>query len=75
MPQEVLMTARIVFMGSPEFALPSLRALAGQFDLVGVVTQPDRPAGRGRKLTPPPVKLLAKQLAIPVIQPRRLREP
>lgn len=69
------MTTRLVLMGSPEFALPSLRTLARQFDLVGVVTQPDRPAGRGRKLTPPPVKLLAEQLAIPVTQPRRLREP
>lgn len=67
---------RIVFMGSPEFALPSLQALAAwpTAQLVGVVTQPDRPAGRGRQLTPPPVKTLAQQLNIPVIQPERLRE-
>lgn len=70
------MPIRIVFMGSPEFAMPSLQALAdwGQANLVGVVTQPDRPAGRGRQLTPPPVKTLAQQLNIPVIQPERLRE-
>jgi len=70
------MPIRIVFMGSPEFAMPSLQALAdwGQTNLVGVVTQPDRPAGRGRQLTPPPVKTLAQQLNIPFIQPERLRE-
>ena len=61
-------------MGSPEFSLPSLEALAGSFDVSGVVTQPDRPAGRGRKLTPPPIKTLADELGIPVIQPRRLAD-
>jgi methionyl-tRNA formyltransferase len=68
------MSARVVFMGSPEFALPSLEALAQNYDVVGVVTQPDRPAGRGRKLTPPPIRALADELGIPVIQPRRLPE-
>lgn len=68
------MSATVVFMGSPDFALPSLRALAQAYAVVGVVTQPDRPAGRGRKLTPPPVKLLADQLGIPSIQPQRLKE-
>lgn len=62
-------------MGSPDFALPSLQALTEHYDVVGVVTQPDRPAGRGRVMTPPPVKLLADKLHLPVIQPRRLREP
>jgi len=66
---------RIVFMGSPEFALPVLRKLAAQYSVVGIVTQPDRPAGRGRVLTPPPVKPLANELNLPVIQPRRLSEP
>ncbi len=66
---------RIVFMGSPEFALPSLRALAAHYEIVGVVTQPDRPAGRGQHLTPPPVKILAQELGLPVFQPLRLREP
>ncbi|MCW5875744.1 MAG: methionyl-tRNA formyltransferase [Anaerolineales bacterium] len=69
------MSARVVFMGSPEFALPSLRRLAAEYAVVGVVSQPDRPAGRGRQLAPPPVKQLAEQLGIPVIQPDRLREP
>lgn len=62
-------------MGSPEFALPTLRGLAAGYPVVGVVTQPDRPAGRGRELTPPPVKQLALQLGLPVIQPQRLKEP
>lgn len=62
-------------MGSPDFALPALRALAAKYFVAGVVTQPDRPAGRGRKLTPPPIKLLAQELQLPVIQPPRLKEP
>ena len=66
---------RIVFMGSPDFALPTIRLLAAQSLLAGVVTQPDQPAGRGRVLTPPPVKLLALELGLPVIQPARLRAP
>jgi methionyl-tRNA formyltransferase len=69
------MPARIVFMGSPEFSLPTLQGLARYYSVVGVVTQPDRPAGRGRILTPPPVKALALSLGLPVIQPNRLREP
>jgi methionyl-tRNA formyltransferase len=69
------METRIVFMGSPQFALPSLQGLADHYRVVGVVTQPDRPAGRGRSLTPPPIKVLAGQLGLPLIQPRRLREP
>jgi methionyl-tRNA formyltransferase len=69
------MALRVVFMGSPEFALPTLRALDAKYDVVGVVTQPDRPAGRGKQLTPPPVKTLAQELDLPVIQPNRLREP
>lgn len=66
---------RTVFMGSPEFATPILRGLAEKYQVVGVVTQPDRPAGRGRQLTPPAVKLLAQQLSLPVMQPAKLREP
>lgn len=62
-------------MGSPDFAVPALRRLAEQYHVVGVVTQPDRPAGRGRALTPPPVKVLAQQLGISVIQPEKLRDP
>src|SRR3972149_859728 len=67
--------AKIVFMGSPAFALPSLGVLAGAYPVVGVVTQPDRASGRGRELKPPPVKTLALELGIPVIQPEKLRQP
>ena len=64
---------RIVFMGTPEFAVPSLRVLLEKGEnVVCVVTQPDRPKGRGRKVLPPPVKELALQAAIPVLQPERL---
>jgi len=61
-------------MGSPDFALPALEALVEHYPVAGVVTQPDRPAGRGRKLTSPPVKNLADRLGIPAIQPRRIAE-
>jgi len=64
---------RIVFMGSPEFALPSLRRLIeSPHQVVAVVTQPDRPAGRGRRLEPPPVKRLALEEGLPVLQPERV---
>jgi methionyl-tRNA formyltransferase len=69
------MDIKTVFMGSPEFALPILRQLAERYPVVGVVTQPDRPAGRGKKLTPPPLKELALELSLPVIQPSRMSEP
>lgn len=65
---------RTVFMGSPEFSLPTLLALSNAFQVVGVITQPDKPAGRGKVLTPPPVKILSHSLNIPVIQPTRLRD-
>ncbi len=65
---------RIVFMGTPDFALASLRALceAGE-DVVAVVTQPDKPRGRGYILTPPPVKVYAEERGIPVYQPATLK--
>ena len=69
------MTPKIVFMGSPEFAVKILQALAEKYKLTGVVTQPDRPAGRGKIITRPPVKVVADQLQIPTIQPERLKEP
>jgi methionyl-tRNA formyltransferase len=68
------MTLRIVFMGSPDFALPTLKALESQFNVVGVVTQPDRPAGRGRKPQAPDVKKLAISLELPYIQPATLKD-
>jgi methionyl-tRNA formyltransferase len=69
------MMPRTVFMGSPEFSIPVLRKLAFQYPVVGVITQPDRPAGRGRLLTPPPIKVLADEFHLPVIQPRKLSQP
>jgi methionyl-tRNA formyltransferase len=66
---------KIVFMGSPDFALPTLAALAKHYQVVGVVTQPDRAAGRGRELKAPPVKSLALELNIPVMQPEKLKQP
>ena len=68
---------RVVFFGTPEFAVPSLEALLGEgFDVLAVVTQPDRPRGRSRsQLEPPPVKLSAQAEDIPVLQPERPTEP
>ncbi len=70
---------RAIFMGTPEFAVPSLDALvdvtrARGGDVVGVVCQPDRPSGRGMVLTAPPVKLRAQALGLEVIQPTKLRD-
>lgn len=67
---------RIVFMGTPEFAVPSLRTLL-EFpgaEVAGVFTQPDRPKGRGNRLTPSPVKQAALEAGIPVFQPERIRK-
>jgi methionyl-tRNA formyltransferase len=64
---------RLVFAGTPEFAVPSLLAAAGRKEVVAVYTQPDRPAGRGRALTPSPVKRAAIERGIPVLQPESLR--
>lgn len=67
---------RLAFMGTPTFALPSLTALiAAGHDICLVVTQPDRPAGRGRASTPPPVKLTAKELKLPIQQPEKVGDP
>ncbi|RIX49928.1 methionyl-tRNA formyltransferase [Paenibacillus nanensis] len=65
---------RIVFMGTPDFAVPSLQMLVSSgYEVVAVVTQPDRPKGRKKTLTPPPVKEAALSLGIPVLQPDRMR--
>jgi methionyl-tRNA formyltransferase len=69
------MSIKIIFMGSPDFALPALAALARSYQVVGVVTQPDRASGRGRDLKAPPVKTLALELNIPVMQPEKLKQP
>ncbi|AUM66001.1 MULTISPECIES: methionyl-tRNA formyltransferase [Brevibacillus] len=66
---------RILFMGTPDFATQSLEALiTNGYQVVGVVTQPDRPVGRKRVLTPPPVKELALRHGLPVYQPEKIRE-
>jgi methionyl-tRNA formyltransferase len=65
---------RIVFAGTPEFAVSSLRAAARHHEVVAVYTQPDRPAGRGRGLAPSPVKLEAVARGIPVYQPETLKD-
>jgi len=67
---------RIVFMGTPEFSVPSLRALLNSdHSVVGVVTQPDRPKGRGQELTASPIKQLAVQHKIPTLQPLKMKDP
>jgi methionyl-tRNA formyltransferase len=76
------MAYRIVFMGTPQFAIPTLRWLIDEYSptathgqVVGVFTQPDRPRGRGRKPQPSPVKMLAQENGIPVLEPLSLRTP
>jgi len=67
---------RVVFMGTPEFAVPSLESLLRTNDqVVGVVTQPDRPKGRGHLLTSSPVKLVAQREHIPILQPPKMKDP
>ncbi|HWI44474.1 MAG TPA: methionyl-tRNA formyltransferase [Nocardioides sp.] len=67
---------RVVFAGTPEVAVPALDAIADSaHELVGVVTRPDAPSGRGRKLTPSPVALRAEELGVPVLKPEHPREP
>ena len=65
---------RVLFYGTPAFAVPTLEALLSHHEVVGVVTQPDRPAHRGQRLTEPPVKALARASGIRVLQPARLRD-
>jgi len=67
---------RVIFLGTPQFAVPSLKALldAGE-DIVAVITQPDRPRGRGQKVSPSPVKELALKHGLTVLQPVRLKDP
>jgi methionyl-tRNA formyltransferase len=76
------MPYRIIFMGSPEFAIPTLQCLVGEYppksakgEVVGVFTQPDRPSGRGRKPRSSPVKILAQEYGLPVLEPVSLKGP
>ena len=66
---------KVLFYGTPEFALPAFHAVRNAHEIVTVVTQPDRPAHRGQKLTPPAVKVAAEAAGLPVLQPPRLRDP
>ena len=70
-----IMAINIVFMGSSDFSGIVLKSLADSYKISGVVTQPDKPAGRGKVLTPPPAKEVAESLNIPVFQPAKLRTP
>lgn len=75
MLQFLTMSHSIVFMGSPDFAATILSALLGQYPIKGVITQPDRPAGRGKVLTSPAVKKIALEASLPILQPNRLKDP
>ena len=66
---------KVIFMGTPDFAVPSLAALIDKTEILCVVTQPDRPKGRGHKLQPPPVKIFAEENNLRVIQPVKVKAP
>ncbi|MBR0261844.1 MAG: methionyl-tRNA formyltransferase [Selenomonadaceae bacterium] len=66
---------KVIFMGTPDFAVPSLAALIDKTEVLCVVTQPDRPKGRGHKLQPPPVKIFAEENNLRVIQPLKVKAP
>ena len=69
------MKPKILFMGTPDFAVPTLKSLMEEgYPIAGVITQPDRPQGRGKKIVPPPVKTCALELGLPVFQPDRVRD-
>ena len=70
---ECAAVTNIVFMGTPAFAVPTLQALTERYPIVGVVTQPNRPAGRGKHLVESPVKQFARRAGLPIIQPQTLR--
>lgn len=71
-----MLKPRVLFMGTPVFAVPALqRLVAHGYPVIGVVTQPDRPQGRGRALAPSPVKRLALDLGLPLFQPEKVRDP
>ena len=67
------MNKRIIFMGSSTFAVPVLQSLVNVGDIIGVITQPDRPAGRGRKIEYSPIKEISLSLGLPVLQPVKIR--
>src|SRR5512141_2286615 len=65
---------RIVFFGTPEFAVPTLEAVAREHEVVLVVAQPDKPAGRGMKMQAPAIAVRAHELGLPLVQPPRIRD-
>ena len=73
MSDNILAMTKILFMGTPQFAVPTLAKLIEHYDVVAVVTQPDAPAGRGKQLTQSPVKQLALSTGLPVLQPETLK--
>lgn len=66
---------RVIFMGTPEFAVPSLKMLYETQEIICVVTQPDKPKGRGQKLLPSPVKIFAQEKNLPILQPQKIKSP
>jgi methionyl-tRNA formyltransferase len=73
--KETCIKMKIIFMGTPDFAVPCLREIEKRHEVVAVFTQPDRPKGRGYKMVPPPVKEFAEAKGIPVYQPEKLKTP
>lgn len=68
------MSLKVVFMGTPEFAVPIVKLLNDNYEVVGVVTQPDKMVGRKKIMTPPPVKVVSEELGLKVFQPRHIKE-
>ncbi len=68
------MSLKVVFMGTPEFAVPIVKLLNDSYEVVGVVTQPDKMVGRKKIMTPPPVKVVSEELGLKVFQPRNIKE-
>ena len=66
---------RVIFMGTPEFAVPSLKMLYETQEIICVVTQPDKPKGRGQKLQASPVKIFAQEKNLPILQPQKIKSP
>ena len=71
----VKLMVKVVYMGTPDFSVPALRALIANHDVVGVMTQPDRPVGRKGEVKPPIIKVVAQEHGIPVLQPEKIRKP
>ena len=69
------MPVKVVFMGTPDFAVPTLKALIEKHEVLAVISQPDKPKGRGKKLQPTPVKIVAEEAGIPVYQPEKIKSP